>query len=80
MPAADNVKTMIVPALTRAIVLMTTIVIVVTVNVHPYQLVRAEMIEAAPGPVMFRKVERLVAVWIVRWMRIALVKHRARAV
>ena len=62
MPAAGNVKTMIVPAPTRAIVLMTTIVIVVTVNVHPYQMVRVEMIEAAPGTAMFQKVERLVAV------------------
>ena len=73
--AVINVKMTIVPAKTRAIVLMITIVTVVTDSAHPYLLELVEMLAVAQAIVIFPKVERLVVVSIVKWMRIARVKH-----
>jgi len=73
--AVINVKMTIVPAKTRVIVLMITIVTVVTDSARPYLLELVEMIAVAQGIVIFPKVERLVVVSIVKWMRTARVKH-----
>ena len=79
MLVAINAKMTIALVKTRVIVRMITIATAVMDNVHPCLLERVETIAVVPGIVIFPKVERLVVVSIVKWMRIAQVKLRVHA-